>query len=147
MNDQRARQILNSLVNGADPLTGTELAGGTVLQHADVIRALLAGSSALEERSARASRRAQLPKNIGQAWTPEEQDRLVQAFKSGESLEEVASKHGRTLRAIEARLELIGLITGEQRTTKDRFGAEGKHYGARRTGVRKIRPKSKKVGS
>ena len=140
MNDQRARQILNSLVNGADPFTGTDLASGTVLQSADVIRALLAGSSALEERSARTSRRAQLPKNIGKAWTPEEQERLVQAFKSGEGLEKVAEKHGRTLRAIEARLELIGMINEQQRTTEDRFGA-GQDDSPHRVGARKDRAK------
>jgi hypothetical protein len=70
MNDQRARQILHSLVNEADPFTGTELSVGTVLQEADVLRALLAGCSALDERAARAGRRAQLAKNIGKAWTP-----------------------------------------------------------------------------
>ena len=53
MRDQRARQILHSLVNGADPFTGGDLAPGTVLQHADVMRAMLAGCSALDDRTAR----------------------------------------------------------------------------------------------
>lgn len=145
MKDRTARQILDSLVNGADPFTGEDLAPGTILQNADVMRAMLTGCSALEERTARAGRRAQKPKNIGKAWTPEEQERLLQSFHSGESLEEVAAKHGRTLRAIEARLEILGLITREQRTTANRFGAGGQHDEAKRTGARKARASSKKA--
>lgn len=140
MNDQRALQILRSLVNGADPFTGTELPAGTVFQNADVIRALLAGSTALGERAARASRRAGLPRNIGRTWTPEEQQLLVEAFKNKENLEEVAARHGRTLRAIEARLELLGMITEQERTTEDRFGA-GQGDSAGRTRGRKHRGK------
>jgi len=124
MNDQRALQILHSLVQGADPFTGTELPGGTVLQNGDVIRALLTGLTAVKDRVARAGRRAALPRNIGRAWTPEEQERLVQAFKNKEGLDDIAEKHGRTLRAIEARLQLIGMITEQERKTKDRFGAD-----------------------
>jgi hypothetical protein len=124
-------------VNGADPFAGTDLPSGTVLQNADVIRAPLAGCSALEQLTARASRRASLPKNIGRAWTPEEQERLIEAFKRSESLEQIAANHGRTLRAIEARLELVGMITEQERKTKDRFGtdqSESPHGVGRRKG-------------
>ena len=51
-----------------------------------------------------------------------EQDRLVEAFKSGEDLEQVAARHGRTIRGIESRLEILGMITSEERTTENRFG-------------------------
>jgi DNA-binding NarL/FixJ family response regulator len=145
MKDQRARQILHSLVNGADPFTGTELSVGTVLQHVDVLRALLAGCSALDERTARANRRAQQPRTIGQAWTPEEQERLIQAFKSGENLEQVAARHGRTLRGLESRLEMLGMLTTGQRTTENRFGAEGQHEGTQRAGTRGTRAKPKRA--
>lgn len=143
MKDQRAQQILQSLVNGADPFSGQELAAGTVLQNVDVMRAMLAGCSALEDRAARASRRAGLPRNIGQAWTPEEQERLVQAFKGGENLHEIAARHGRTTRAIESRLELIGLITSEERTTQNRFRADENDREPAAAG-RRPRAKSKK---
>lgn len=145
MRDQRAQQILHALANGADPFTGEDLASGTVLQHADVMRAMLAGCSALEDRTARASRRAQQPMNIGKAWAPEEQERLIQAFQAGENLEEVAARHGRTLRAIEARLEILGLIAKEQRTTQNRFGAGGQHEG--QSGARRNRASSKRAAS
>ena len=121
MQQTRARQILQSLIQGLDPVTGDELPRETVLQHADVLRALLAGLSALEQTAARALRRAQLPDNVGRAWTTEEESRLVAAFKKGESAVALAHEHGRTLRAIEARLEKLGLITAAQRTTRGGF--------------------------
>jgi len=121
MQQTRARQILQSLIQGLDPVTGDELPHETVLQHAEVLRALLAGLAALEQTAARAQRRAQLPGNVGQAWTTEEEARLVAAFKRGDSPAAIGRQHGRTLRAIEARLEKLGLITAEQRTTRGGF--------------------------
>jgi hypothetical protein len=121
MREQRARKILQALVQGVDPSTGEELPAGTILQQADVLRALLAGVTALEQVSARALRRAQLPDNVGRAWTADEERMLVTAFQSGDSLADVATKHGRTLRAIEARLERLGLLTAEQRVTNNSF--------------------------
>jgi hypothetical protein len=121
MKEQRARHILQALVQGIDPLTGEELAPGTVLQQADVLRALLAGVSALEQTAARAQRRAQLPSNVGRSWSAEEEATLVTAFKSADSVADIAARHGRTLRAIEARLERLGLLTPEQRSTNNSF--------------------------
>jgi len=121
MQERRARQILQALIQGVDPFTGEELAESTVLQQADVLRALLAGVSSLEQDAARASRRASLPRNIGRAWTTDEQAELVDAFQSGEAVADIAAKHGRTVRAIEARLEKMGLLSATERTTADRF--------------------------
>jgi hypothetical protein len=122
MQEYRARQILQSLIEGIDPFDGEDLPAGTVLQQADVLRALLAGVAALDHLAVRASRRAQLPQNIGRAWSAEEQSMLIDAFQAGEPAADIAEKHGRTLRAIEARLEKLGLITADERTTQDRFG-------------------------
>jgi len=121
MQEHRARKILQALVQGVDPTTGAELEAGTVLQRADVLRALLAGVAALEQLSARAQRRAQLPENVGLAWTADEERALISEFQSGDPLGDIAAKHGRTLRAIEARLERLGLITADQRTTNNSF--------------------------
>ena len=121
MKQTRASQILQSLIQGIDPVTAEELPRETVLQQADVLRALLAGLSALEQTAARSQRRAQLPDNVGRAWTTDEESRLVSAFKKGDSAVAIAHEHGRTLRAIEARLEKLGLITAEERTTRGGF--------------------------
>ena len=121
MQEQRARKILQALVQGVDPATGLELEAGTVLQRAEVLRALLAGVTALDQVSARAQRRAQLPDNVGRPWSADEERTLVTEFQSGDPLAEIAAKHARTLRAIEARLERLGLLTAEQRTTNNSF--------------------------
>jgi hypothetical protein len=121
MKEHRAREILQALVQGIDPMSGEELPSGTIIQHADVLRALLAGVTALEQSVARSQRRAQLPGNVGRAWTKDEESTLVAAFKSDEPLADIAVRHGRTLRAIEARLERLGLLTAAQRTTNNSF--------------------------
>ncbi|MGH8286283.1 MAG: hypothetical protein ACRETT_11020 [Steroidobacteraceae bacterium] len=122
--EQRApHQVLKALVEGIDPSTGEQLGPGTVLQQAEVQRALLAGIAALEEDASRAQRRSQLPGNIGQPWTAGEEQRLAAAFKTGDPLAEIADRHGRTLTAIEARLERLGLLAPEQRLTRNRYSA------------------------
>jgi hypothetical protein len=121
MKEQRARDILQSLVDGIDPSTGEDLPPGSILQKAEVLRALLVGLTALETVAARAQRRAQLPGNVGHIWSEEEEKLMVEAFRCGESPAEIAVRHARTLRAIEARLEKLGLITAEQRTTSTRY--------------------------
>ena len=130
MKEQRARDILQFLVQGLDPSTGEELPPGSILQKADVLRALLAGVTALEMVAVRAQRRAQLPGNVGRAWSKEEEALLVEAFKCCESPAEIAVRHARTLRAIEARLEKLGLITAEQRTTSTRYAGSMAGRGA-----------------
>ena len=121
MNEKRAIQILKALVQGTDPASGEEFVGNRVLQQVDVLRALLAGVVALEAQAARASRRALLPANVGNPWTPEEERALVTAFQAGDALNGIAEKFGRTLRSIESRLERLGLLTKELRETGNTF--------------------------
>jgi hypothetical protein len=121
MNNTRAREILQALVQGVDPETGDELPKNSVLQNADVLRALLAAVAALEANAARALRRAALPESVGKSWSDEEEQQLRDEFAASEPLEHIAAKHGRTLRAIESRLEKIGLMTADQRKTNNSF--------------------------
>jgi hypothetical protein len=123
MNTKRATEILLSLVQGTDPSTGEAITGCEVLQRADVLRALLAGGDALNAKAARDAHRASLPNKVGHRWTADEDRALVTAFQSGDALTDIASKHGRTLRGIEARLERLGLLTHEQRVTRDAFSS------------------------
>ena len=121
MRNERAQHILQSLIQGVDPVTGEELPPGSITSSADVLRAMLAGKTALEALAAREMRRKMLPDNVGRSWSDEEQATMVAAFKSGDPLPDIAARHGRTRRAIEARLERLGLLTAEQRTTGDGF--------------------------
>src|SRR4051812_24232340 len=116
MQERRARQIPQALIQGVDPFDGSELPSGTVLQNADVLRALLAGVAALEQDAARASRRAQLPRNIGRSWSADENSKLVAAFQAGEKLVEGALRPGGAVRAIQARPQKPGLNTPAEGT-------------------------------
>ena len=107
MREQRAREILDALIKGSDPSKGTELPADSVVHNAEVIRALLLGVDALRAVSARAARRAMLPKNVGRPWSEEEHEQLVVGLRSGESLADLAKRHGRTVRAIQSRLQLM----------------------------------------
>ena len=53
--------------------------------------------------------------------------KVLTAFKKGDSPVAIARQHGRTLRAIEARLEKLGLITAEERTTRGGFTGVSEH--------------------
>ena len=120
-NYQRSRQVLQALVQGIDPKTSAELPTDTVLNRVDVVRALLAPIEALDAVSARALRRAQLPGSVGKTWSDEEERQLKAEFAGGEPVTVIATKHGRTVRAIEARLERLGLLRADQRTTNNSF--------------------------
>ena len=120
-----ARQILQSLVQGLDPVSGGGLPAGSVVQRPEVLGAILEAIAALEATGERARRRAQLPQNVGRPWSEEEEAQLEVAFRAGEALTLIAARHCRTIAAIEARLERVGLITAKQRTTRNRYVTRG----------------------
>ena len=119
-----AKAILKALIEGCEPGSREPLPAGSVVHRADVLRALLAGVAALEQVDTRTRRRAALPGNAGRAWSADEDARLAEAFKAGASPKGLAAKHHRTLRAIEARLQRMGLLDPEARTTREGFGSE-----------------------
>jgi transposase-like protein len=115
MDNQKAKQVLTALLQGTDPVTGTELPGESICNRIEVSRALLVAIMALEDMAARKARRAQLPVSVGTTWSPQEEANLAAEVRNGEAIEEIAKRHGRTVRAIWARLERLGLLTEEQR--------------------------------
>jgi hypothetical protein len=121
MQHTEARSILVSLIEGRNPDSGEALPNDCVVHRPDVIRALLVGVGAIDTTDARVKRRAQLPENVGIGWTTKEEEQLRSEFAAKEPLTAIAAQHGRTLRAIEARLERMGLITAEERTTRGGF--------------------------
>jgi hypothetical protein len=121
LNYQRSRQVLQALVQGVDPETSADLPKDTVLNRVDIVRALLAAIEALDTVNARALRRAQLPESVGKTWSDEEERQLKAEFAGGEPVPLIATKHRRTVRAIEARLERLGLLRADQRTTNNSF--------------------------
>jgi len=118
---QKARAVIQSLVQGIDPENGIELPKDSIVNKIDVNRALTMGVFALDQMMARLTRRAQLPESVGKTWTFEEEQQLTHEAASGEPVAAIATKHGRTVRAIEARLEKMGFLSREQRTTDTSF--------------------------
>ncbi len=130
----RPIDILNALIQGLDPHTGEPLAPDSALNRAEVLRALLAAAAALEQSRVRAQRRAQLPENVGRPWSEAEVAQLVAGLRAGETPAALAEKHRRTLRAIEARLERMGLLRPDQRQTRGGFSGVSEAAPALRTG-------------
>ena len=126
---QRAQVILNSLVQGVHPKTGGTLPEDSIINEIDVSRAMVTAVVALDQMSARLARRAQLPESVGKAWTEEEEQRLKVEFSASEPVALIATKHGRTIRAIESRLEKLGLVPTDQRMSANSFAGRGKRRG------------------
>jgi hypothetical protein len=82
---------------------------------------MLVAVTAIQQVEARALRRAQLPESVGKTWTDEEEQELKAEFAGSEPIPLIATKHRRTIRAIEARLERLGLLRPDQRTTDNSF--------------------------
>lgn len=100
-----------------------DLPDDSVINESEVIRAMSTAVVALDQMNARLTRRAQLPESVGKTWTQDEEQRLIEAFRGGEPVSRIATEHGRTVRAIEARLAKLGFLQVEQRVTTDPFFA------------------------
>jgi hypothetical protein len=121
MNTQSPAEVLHALAKGVDPSSGEDLHDPGIWRQPDIAGALRAGAAALEERSQAA--RPPVAAHVGQPWTPQEEHDLLTAFAGGTPLPDIATRHQRSLTAIEARLERLGKITVEQRVTRNRFTA------------------------
>jgi hypothetical protein len=118
---RKARNVLQSLIQGLDPETGADLPKDAIVNHIEINRSMLIAVTAMEQVEARMLRRAQLPESVGKTWTGEEEQQLKDEFARSEPIPLIATKHERTIRAIEARLERLGLLTSDQRTTDNSF--------------------------
>ena len=121
MHPTKARKILHTLTQGLDPDTSKELPENSIILRTNVFRALSTAVNVLDQSEARTKRRAALPENVGMPWSSDEERQLIAEFQAGETVDAIAVKHGRTVRAIEARLERLGLLTADQRTTNNSF--------------------------
>jgi len=121
MDPAAAQATLKSLVEGVDPVTGYPIPKSMVLHHAVVIRALLCALAVLEADALRTRRRARLPRNTGRPWQPADDARAIAAYRNGEPLRQIASDHHRSLAGVESRLQRLGVLKPEQRSTRDRY--------------------------
>jgi hypothetical protein len=59
--------------------------------------------------------------NSGKPWSADEERELLEQFDAGVLLADIAGQLGRSLAGVEARLEKLGRLQPEQRTTTSRF--------------------------
>src|SRR6266496_2408300 len=89
---QKARTVLESLVQGLDPETGDDLPQKDVVNRIEVTRSISIALTAMKESEARMLRRAQLPESVGKNWTEEEEQRLKVEFAESEPIPDIAIK-------------------------------------------------------
>lgn len=125
MEREQTLRILNALANGAHPATGEQFAADSPYQHPDTVRALYESIRVLQGAPAPTAARDQKPAlgpgNIGNRWTPEEEERLASAYDAGKGIDEIVRGHNRSRAAIEARLVKLGKLDPSAVTVQLRY--------------------------
>jgi hypothetical protein len=132
MDETTALNILSTLANGVNPLTGEVFPADSPYQTADVVRALFVATAALESRQKVRPRNASAPGNAGKPWSSDEDQRLLQDFERGTSIATLAQNHGRTTAGIQARLEKHGRLQPSANADGKRRWREGNGTAAAR---------------
>ena len=112
MDESKAHGIIAALASGVDPLTGRAFPADSPYQAPDVVRALYFAAQVLDAKGNGRARGkgGDSPANAGKPWNEDEDRRLLVEFDSGQSLQELARAHGRTVAGIQARLERHGRL-------------------------------------
>ena len=130
--------ILTALAEGVHPLSGEVFPADCPYHSAEIVRALFGAIRILESvKTAPEPRKfAERPRegalaNVGKPWSVEQDRQLLVEFDAGKTLKECATLHQRTLAGIEARLEKLGRLKAEDRTSARRYPLTGRNGDAR----------------
>lgn len=107
MEIDRAKELLQQMADGVDPLTGEILPEQHLCNQPDIIRALHTAINALEKES---KPKPPLSKNAGKPWVEDDDHTLCQLYDSGMSTKELAERFQRSRGAITSRLVRLGKI-------------------------------------
>ena len=113
MTPSEAAQILEALARGIDPETGNVFPEDSPLHSTYVVRALYMGAKALGASTTPAKAKRDVPEGLEyawQAWTKEEESKLLAGFDTGATVEELALAHRRKVGGIRARLLKLGRL-------------------------------------
>ena len=102
----KAREIIRTLADGVDPTTGEVLPNESVYNSPEIIRALFV---VLEATAPVSTPQCDTHRNAGKPWTSIEDEKLKDEFTDKISISDIAKEHGRTYKAIESRLDHLGL--------------------------------------
>jgi hypothetical protein len=100
MEASEALSIIQQLADGIDPQNGQPYPSNSPFQETEITRALHSAVRALESFVQIERRRLNLPRNIGKAWTADEETILANEFDSGKNVDELARNLQRTVGAV-----------------------------------------------
>jgi hypothetical protein len=96
-----AKELLEMLADGVNPVTGEILSKGDSCNQPEIIRALHVAVAQLDKANKREKR---LPINAGKPWTKEDEETLCRMFDNRCSKKDICTYFKRTEGAIAARL-------------------------------------------
>lgn len=108
MDLRRAKELLATLADGVDPLTGQVLPEDDSCNQVEIVRAIYTVLRALNEML-QGPEEGQT-ENAGKPWTQEDERLLCRMFDAGSGEEELCAQFKRTPGAIAARLVRLGKI-------------------------------------
>ncbi len=104
----RAKEILETLADGVNPVTGEVLPEWDSCNQVEIVRALHTVLKSLD--SVQEKPKKPQAENAGKPWTEEDEEALCQMFEAGCTSREMCNRFGRTKGAIKARLVRLGKI-------------------------------------
>lgn len=105
MDIYRAKEIIEGLADGVNPLTGEVLPLEDSCNQPDVVRALHAILSVLPEKTQKVQ-----PENAGKPWTNEDDRILTAMYDEGKTRKEICEYFKRSTGGIASRLVRLGKI-------------------------------------
>ena len=108
MDIQYAKELLKSLADGINPLTGEVLSQNDSCNQPDIVRALYTALAELDKRPEKT--KGLQPENAGKPWTPEEENQLKELYNKGLTNKEISKELCRTPGSISSRLVRLGLV-------------------------------------
>lgn len=109
----RAKELLEGLADGVNPLTGEVLSADDSCNQAEIVRAIYVVLRHLEETSE--TNEKSLPSNAGKPWSAEDDSKLSELYLAGTTMKEIQDYFQRTRGSISSRLVKLGLKEKSQR--------------------------------
>jgi hypothetical protein len=110
MDNSAAIELIRSLANGIDPITGEIIPESNSLNDPRIIRAFFLAIQALETKDVHISAKRRKLNNAGKPWSPEEDQQLIEAFDNKKTIAELMKVHERSRGALASRLVHLGKI-------------------------------------
>ena len=102
MDISQAREIIEALANGIDPITGEVFERSHYFNEPDIIRALHVAKEQLIKVEKMSPHK--YPENAGKPWTTEDDEKLKALCAEGKTLKEISAYFKRTRGAIQSRI-------------------------------------------